>query len=306
MIYLSVQPDTPFFHWQIEVFITNFKSVGINPNKIEVVVMINESTSHQALALQQKYNTVRFFFYKDDRPDKSYIPSLKPYGVFKHLQVFPNLNNEPIFYHDSDIIFREKINEYLFDKDKIWYMSDTISYIGYEYCISKGISQFLDMIDEVKISRDDVRINQLNSGGAQYIIKETRSSFWYKVYEDSVYLYNIMCSYNEKDKTIANPIQKWCAEMWATVWNAWLFKYTTCVHSELDFSFATDSLGNWERKKILHNAGVTVDMKDLFFKGGYISASPIEEDLSYVNKNICSYKYVEAIKLLSTTVVTNQ
>jgi len=53
MIYLSVQPDQPYFHWQVEVYINNFKSVGINPNKIEVIFMCNGKPSEAARFLQQ-------------------------------------------------------------------------------------------------------------------------------------------------------------------------------------------------------------------------------------------------------------
>ncbi|HAP6793437.1 TPA: hypothetical protein IVM20_001887 [Enterococcus faecium] len=48
--------------------------------------------------------------------------------------------------------------------------------------------------------------------------------------------------------------------------------------------------------KILHNAGVTTNDEDLFFKGRYVTSTPFDEDLSFVNKKKCSYAYVKAIK----------
>lgn len=308
MIYLSVQPDQPYFHWQVEVYINNFKSVGINPNKIEVVFMYNGKPSDAARQLQQKYNTCRFFFYEDDRHDKSYIPSIKPWGVFKHLQTFPDLNKEAIFYHDSDIIFMEKINEMAFEKDNIWYLSDTVSYIGYNYIASKGKEQLLEMLDTLRIERNVVKSNQPNSGGAQYIIKNTTPAFWYKVYEDCPKLYNVMNSWEEKYRqkmpvdyvgSTYHPIQKWCAEMWATLWNAWIFGHQTVVHKDLDFVFATDTITRTNQVKIMHNAGVTEkDSGRLFFKGHYINKNPFAEpNLSWVDAGSASRKYADAIEL---------
>lgn len=308
MIYLSVQPDQPYFHWQVEVYINNFKSVGINPNKIEVIFMCNGKPSEAARFLQQKYNTCRFFFYEDDRHDKTYIPSVKPWGFFKHLQQYPDLNKEAIFYHDSDIIFISKINEMMFERDDIWYLSDTVSYIGYNYIASKGKEQLLDMLDVFKLERNVVKQYQPHSGGAQYIVKNTTPAFWYKVYEDSPKLYNVMAKWEEKYKKTPpsdyvgspyHPIQKWCAEMWATLWNAWVFGHHTLVDKELDFVFATDTLARTQQVKILHNAGVTdKDKERLFFKGDYINKNPFAiENFSWVDQNSASKKYTDAIEL---------
>ena len=50
-------------------------------------------------------------------------------------------------------------------------MSDTISYIGYDYIKSKGDDILKTMLDIVGIDEDVVKNNQNNSGGAQYILK---------------------------------------------------------------------------------------------------------------------------------------
>lgn len=306
MIYLSVQPDQPYFHWQVEVYINNFKLIGINPNRIEVIFLYNGRPSDEAKALQAKYNTCRFFFYEDKRPDKSYIPSIKPWGVYRHMLDFPDLNKQAIFYHDSDIIFNEKINESRFEKGDTWFLSDTVSYIGYKYIESKGADQFLDMLDVLKLDRNVVINNQNNSGGAQYIVKNTTAAFWLKVYEDCPKLYNVMNDWEAKylkqmpfgyigEKY--HPIQKWCAEMWATLWNAWLFGHQTVVDKELDFVFATDTRTRAKSVKIMHNAGVTEkDSHRLFFKGGYISKDPfLIESFDWVDQNSASSVYTDAI-----------
>jgi len=307
MIYLSVQPDQPYFHWQVEVYINNFKTIGINPNKIEIIFMFNGKPSPEARALQSKYNTCRFFFYEDDRHDKNYIPSIKPWGFFKHLEQFPDLNKEAIFYHDSDIIFTRRIDENRFERDQIWYLSDTVSYIGYNYIVSKGQEQFNEMLDTMRLERNLVKNNQPNSGGAQYIVKNTTAAFWYKVYEDCPKLYNVMnkweARYLERKPygyvgDVYHPIQKWCAEMWATLWNAWQFGHVTLVDKELDFVFATDSIQRADSVKIMHNAGVTEkDAHRLFYKGGYIFKDPFQESFDWVDPHTASKRYVEAIDL---------
>ena len=44
IIYVTAQPDVPYFHWQIELYVHNFISLGINPDKIHVVLSLQGST----------------------------------------------------------------------------------------------------------------------------------------------------------------------------------------------------------------------------------------------------------------------
>jgi hypothetical protein len=37
LIFVSAQPDVPYFHWQVRVYVHNFIEMGINPNQIHVV-----------------------------------------------------------------------------------------------------------------------------------------------------------------------------------------------------------------------------------------------------------------------------
>lgn len=299
MIYISIQPDIHYFHWQVEAYLFNFLDKGIKD--IHVVFLYQQSPSDKGLRLKEKYPQVNFFFYKDERKDKSYIPSIKPWGMFRHLQEYPLLNKENIlFYHDSDIIFREKVNESLFTQDNKWYLSNTVSYIGYNYCISKGLDQFHAMTKVIGIDPERVRVNQANSGGAQYVVKNTGWEFWYKVYDDSNKLYRFLEIESIKWKSKEHPIQKWCAEMWATLWNIWLFNYETVVHQELNFCFATAPIEDWYKCKIMHNAGVTeIECDQMFFKGNYIEKDPIQylSIMKYSDK-FCSWMYVKNLKKL--------
>jgi len=298
MIYVSVQPDITYFHWQVELYLFNFLQVGIKPEDIHVVFLFNGSMpSEKGLEIQRNNPLVNFFFTQDDRPDKSYIPSIKPWGMRKLIESNLNLIRKQIFYHDSDIIFREKVNESLFTDKTVQYMSDTISYIGYDYVVSKGEEQLQKMVEVVGISAEAVKSNKLSSGGAQYILSNTTPTYWQKVYEDSNKLYWLMDRESKSSFTGAYPIQKWCAEMWATLWNLWYFGAQTEVHKELGFCFATAPILDWDKNKILHNAGVTESERHkMFFKGAYIDKPPYDEDLSFVQPQYCSYKYAENIK----------
>ena len=74
------------------------------------------------------------------------------------------------------------------------------------------------------------------------------------------------------------------------------FNIGPVISDELDFCWATDPVKRWNETKIMHNAGVAGDMHDLFFKGKYTDRVPFGDDLSFVDKLKCSYKYVQAIK----------
>ena len=77
MRYICAQPATQYYTWQVEVMINNFKKHGVNPNMIDILCGIeNDNIPADWIKLQQHYNTIRFFFYNDNRKDKSYIPSI--------------------------------------------------------------------------------------------------------------------------------------------------------------------------------------------------------------------------------------
>lgn len=294
MIYTSVQPDIPYFHWQIEVMLTNFQDIGIE--KCHVILITQGEPSAKGKEIESRFPQYEFFFYQDERSIqlKYYIPTIKPHGMYLHARM--HQINEPIFYHDSDIIFTEKIDENRFENDDVWYMSDTISYIGSQYVKSKGEKQFDEMCNLLGVSREVVESNADSSGGAQYIMKNATAEYWEKVCIDSYYLYQLLEQKEGEWNGEGYPIQKWCAEMWATLWNIWFFNHKTCVDKELNFTFATDSLERQNNCKIMHNAGVTLDRTDLFFKGAFIDTVPFEADLSFVDSQYCSHLYKLAIE----------
>jgi hypothetical protein len=221
----------------------------------------------------------------------------------EHIKANPYLEKEVLFLHDSDILFTKPVN---FDKmvyDNIWYLSDTVGYIGTQYILTKGEDVYLKMCNIIGIDPLIPKLMNSNSGGAQHIVKNTTYEYWNKVEEDSVKLYTHFCQEEPKWDRSDYPIQKWTAGMWSLLWNAWLFGHETKVDKRLDFCWATDLMHRWDEASIFHNAGVSEDRKDLFFKGKYINKLPYndikQED---VDSKFCSYKYVE--QLLKTKEVT--
>ena len=74
----------------------------------------------------------------------------------------------------------------------------------------------------------------------------------------------------------------------------------TKITNLLDFSWATDNIETYEKKPILHMAGVTKEMKNTkFFKGEFINVNPIElvetnkNHFDYVDKKSSTIKYVD-------------
>lgn len=315
MIFLTSQPDVPYFHWQVRVYVENFIQKGINPNDIHVlfgIVTPNIEPTEESLDLKKL--GINVHHYIDDRENKSYIPSIKPFLVYKWLKEYPEYG-KCFFLHDSDIIFRELPDFEKLLNDDLLYVSDTIGYIGYNYikdCCDRyekshpnsETEQLLqEMCDIIGVTPECIKCNQENSGGGQYIIKNTDWMIWEKIYFDCTPLYNQMLDYHKRFPITPGEIQFWTAEMWSLLWNLWYFGKETRVTSELDFSWATDDIKLYNKKPILHMAGVTSDLKhSKFYKGDFINVSPLDKlkenikFFDYVDKNSSTIKYVDLMK----------
>jgi hypothetical protein len=126
---------------------------------------------------------------------------------------------------------------------------------------------------------------------------------WDKIYKDSINLYNQMMDYQRRFPISPGEIQFWTAEMWAVLWNLWMYGLETKVTKELDFSWATDSIRVYEKRPILHMAGVTDDLKNRkFYKGDFINVDPIEKlknepsCFDYIEKDSATLKYIDVMK----------
>lgn len=306
MTFISAQPDVAYFHWQVEVFIHNAMKSGVNPNWIEILFAYDETPSDEGVNLAQKYPFIRFFFYKKTGGENyGYIPILRPDVLEQHFLRYPGLSNEIIFYHDSDIIFRELPDFNLLNDDDFWYLSDTVSYIGSDYIKSKSDKILTDMCNIAGVSRELVEENNKNSGGAQYLMKNIDHLFWRDVKFVSLDLYKYMLdaemaerpTLTDDELKTYNPIQKWCADMWAVLWCGLKRGNQVRLSDELGFSWGS-SWGNheWDRHKIMHNAGVTDNMVGkCFYKGDYINQLPWDVDFSGIDPQSNTYNYVQAI-----------
>lgn len=297
MIYISAQPDNQYFIWQLEVLDSNLRELGIINDSIVLLGFKNIPTK-EAIDYQEK-NKSRVFLINDTRDQETckYIPSIRPHILAKYFEkCAPKFKDQSVFFHDSDILFREPLKLRV-NKNTV-YVSDTISYIGGEYIVSKSEELLYRMCAIVGIDADTVKANEENSGGAQYIFPPNflTSEFWSKVESDSVKLYDLMTkTAGEYTPLSGTPIQAWTADMWAVLWGIWLRGYKTKIHKEMDFSWPHNPINEWNKKKIFHNAGVVDDKGDLFFKGKYTTKSPFDDDFSRINKDKCTIKYVEQI-----------
>ena len=315
LVFVAAHPDIPYFHWQTKVYTHNFIEKGIKPENIHVLfVMVNGNTQPSEESLKMKDLGINVHHYLDDRKEKRYIPSLRPLALSRWLKENPHLS-KLYFYHDSDIVFRELPDFEKLIFDDLIYISDTLSYINYDYVIScceryENVHKHLRknelfelMVDTIGVTNELVKINNQNSGGAQYLLKNVGYEFWEKVYDDCTKLYFNIFEFHKKNPIYPGEIQMWTADMWALLWNLWYFGLETRISDDISFSWATDNLQTYEKHNILHMAGVTDNLKHtMFYKGEFINVSPLDklkENTSffdYIDKNSATTKYVEIMK----------
>ncbi|HEY5464674.1 MAG TPA: galactosyltransferase-related protein [Hanamia sp.] len=312
MLYLSAQPDDYYFIWQLEIQLMNFKNLGIKKEDIHILIGVNSvigARHYFSDFIEDNVENACFFIYEDKRESKNYLSSIRPHIIKQHFEKFPELEKENIFYHDSDIIFRELPDFGLLCMSNTWYVSDARNYLDSRYIISSSNDMlFKKMCRQVGLSTELVISKDEDAGGAQYLLKNTNYTFWDKAERDSEVLYNLMQDHNYngaeyeyikngKKRSEYKGIQSWCADMWAILWNAWYFNYEVKIHPELDFCWPFDLLEAWNRKKILHYSGIIPkENKSIFRKGNYLKFGPFyEKELENISASNCSYALVQLI-----------
>jgi len=290
---------------------SRLKSKGWNPN-IEII--------------KKQYPEANIYQYADDDNIEhimrvfNYIPLLRLYTLYKHFLKFPHLKDEAIFYCDSDILFLKPLDFSPFLNDDVNYLSwtgradRTYNYIWADYFDNKiedvlpeKLNNYkkLDVLDEIArlcgINRQICVENRMNSGGAQYLLKNITHTFWEKCLNNCCavrrYLHKEINPqfFSSEDK----GFQSWCADMWSVLYTLWANKAKTECPVELDFAWATDEISTTGDKYILHNAGVTSDAKirrvwdkieveaPAFFKGNYVDNKKTPfQDTEYLNSII--------------------
>jgi len=281
MIFLSAQPDDYYFTWQLELQIHNFNQLGVPAKDIHVLIGYDPKKGLQHYfrdLIAQHSNKASFFAYPDTRTQNNYLSSLRPHIIQKHLLANPFIEHEAIFYHDADIICRElpAFDELL--KDDNWYVSDTRSYTGSEFVIHNGgEATFKAMCGAVGIDPELVIQNDVNCGGAQYLLKNTTAAFWGKVERDCEALFTVMEDHNHRQaeliyrkyglpQTSFVGVQSWCTDMWVVFWNALLEGKQVRIHRELDFLIAKSAVEEWATTKILHYSGEAIEAPGAVFQ----------------------------------------
>ena len=312
MIYLSAQPDQTYFNWQLEIQLRNFHALGITKDQIQILASFKPERGLNPdfqTFIDKNSHLANFYTYPDQREKPKYTSSIRPNILKQHFEKYPELENETLFYHDSDILFSRIPQIQDVETNAICYVSDTRNYLDIDYIRRTGSVQLLaDMANIVGIPVDIIERNKQHTGGAQYILKGINVAFWEKVENDSEALYTLMKEYNKKlwvkeypdkkeYKSKKRGIQAWCADMWAVLWNLWLDNRKVEIHPEMDFSWPYSPIEEWDRKAIQHYSG-NIKEKDKFFKKNeYLNYMPWYDDslLSIPDTN-CSYKIVELIK----------
>lgn len=315
ILFVSAQPDVPYFIWQIKLYVHNFIEKGINPNQIHVVLGLVQGKQKPSKESEElKKLGVNLHYFVDERIKRHYIPSIKPYLISKWIQSNPE-HGKLFFLHDADIIFNQLPNFESLLQDDICYLSDTVGYIGYDYIMdccrryeqkhpSSEKGQLIsEMTDVIGLDVETIKVNQKNSGGGQYLIKNSNCELWDKIYKDSTKLYDQMLNYQKRFPISPGQIQFWTAEMWSLLWNLWMYGFETKITDEMSFSWATDDIKKYEQHPILHMAGVTDNLKTTkFYKGDYINIDPIlkmkenPNHFDYIDKDSSTIKYIENMK----------
>ena len=325
MIFLSCQPDQVYFHWQVELYLHQFGNSKCPRNSECYAIFGYVNKPSDYLLYLSKLYPNKIIYYEYNKKT-TYVPSIRPYLLSKFYadSRYSHLLSK-VFYHDSDIFIVKMPNfESLdrldrLDSENVHYVSDTISYLGYNYISSsskkykevyKDLNDndiFYKMCDVMEIDPELVKNNENNSGGCQYYLKNLTSEFFEKCFQKCEELYQFFIDYDLKYK-IKDPIQKWTTDMWVMLYQ--LLKLpNSCVKctSEFDFSWAVDSIETYNIRNIFHLAGITSDnCSDKFFKGKYITENVflayLEDNtiFDHVSSQNATSKYTEQIVQYAT------
>jgi hypothetical protein len=322
--FICAQPDDAYYTWQVHLWVESLRNIG-HSDKATVLIFTPSfrEKNENWKQIIDLYPETEFVFYKDvDDVSKllgTYIPILRPYILMKYFKEHPEMVSKAVFYCDSDVIFTEKFNIDAYLDDEINYLSDTNSYINASYFDSKIHQVLPEKLEEYKtidvlseltsyigISREIAEKNNLNSGGAQYLLKNIDGKFWEKVMGDCIFIRSYLLSINKRFFKDENAgYQSWCADMWAVLWNLWLRDQETKNIDDLEFAWSSDLIGKLNKTTILHNAGITQnDMGDYlaFYKGHYHTGKdPFNDPHLYKvyedenSKKRCTHYYVSQL-----------
>lgn len=325
-ILVTCQPSDSYFIWQNALYIESCLSNGFLEENIHILIYntpkkgINKEWDN----LKIRYPKLNIFYYEDKGVVnllQFYIPIIRPHLLYQHFTKFPELQEKPIIYTDSDIIWINNPNLNSLLKDNVNYYSNASSYLDEKYFqrLIKNVkegkeSEYLecDIFDKLckicRVTKEDV--NKTPAGGVQYILKKINAEFWKKVEKDCLELKLFLSSINKyffdsEDK----GVQSWCADLWAMWFNLVYFNKPVKITPILDFAWSSGEKSTMQNKYILHNAGITKEIMELngkkvptFYKAKYKQQSPFE-DLDWLNQVLenensqkyCFHTYLEHV-----------
>jgi len=304
MIFISAQPDEYYFIWQLELLTYNLGKLGVDIKNVHILFGHDKELgpSGDVANFKKNYPELQIFCYPDERDSQGYASSIRPHIIAKHLLTNPWLSNEALFYHDSDIIFRELPDFETLLAGPSWYVSNTSNYLDANYITAHAGQEVLEnMCKIVGIDPIIIRSADTNAGGAQYLIKATTPAFWTKVEHDCermfAYLSSVENALNSNTLSSNKPfVQKWCTDMWVIWWNALLINTPFLSHPELDFCWANSPIAEWHSVKILHYTGNIAKEHSFFFrKGNYIMHNPFQEKFGAISQQTASYPLTQLI-----------
>jgi hypothetical protein len=317
-------PSDLYFAWQTRVQLYNARKTNCS-QLFRVLVFVPHDRIHLSLPecwkeLEKDFPETKFFYYWDKENILrvinifNYIPLLRPFCIDKHLEEYPELSKDAVFYIDSDVLLHKGIDflsPYL--DDDIIYMSDGKSYNNSDYFDSKIKDVLLYKLEEFKkvdvleeasrqcgITRQMCEANKNATGAAQYLLKNKTlsSQFWKDVFNTccsvKLYLGNINRRFFESED---KGYQSWATDIFVTNWLTWGLGYTTATPSSLDFCWATDSAQRFNETNIYHDAGAFGNQMFLKRKMDYVNnvRTPFQDDLSHVSPQYASWHYTNEI-----------
>jgi len=297
---ISCIPDNASFLWQTAVNLLNAREYGFS-DKAQVLVFLSFDQLDKGFNgkwkfLERKFPETQFFYYPDNQnitkvmTTFQYIPLLRLDMLQKHWTKFPELQEQAIYYHDSDTVF-SRYPSFLDDlkDDDVNYLSDTKSYLNADYwinkkkeCLPEKEESFRDVDPLAKIASitkstvSDWIENKNNTGGAQYLLKDIDKEFWTDCFNHSISLRTYLMDINKRFYLSEDKgYQSWVADMVALIGNLWARKRKVITPESMNFSWATEYIDSWNKNIIYHDASASPDpfTKDgkeyrTFFKRG--------------------------------------
>ena len=291
MIFVSAQPDELMFAWQTEVQLKRYQQLEVDLTKVYVLVGFKDKiNTDNWKRIIDTYPTVHVLFYRDERESSGYVPSIRPFLLKTFFKWNVDLQNEYMYYCDSDTVLTE-VPAFAAMEDDRWHVSKA-DYISWNYIEEKKSPRLMrDMLNSVGIPEEIVKSKQQEVGGVQYFINETTPEFWQKVEQDCERMWKTYHSnFNTyRQEFAANTgrrideydFQIWCVDMWCIYWNALLVGRDVYVNPELTFAWPKHSEESLQEDKIYHDTGINDrESNQWFHKGSFKNKTPFTTDLS--------------------------